>query len=302
MNQKKIIILVILVLIVIILTTLCLCQKKREHWKSSILNESRDLRNNGYLRNNSVLEESKSKGNSEGNEIMNMTKNNGELIKKKQLLLEKEESINVNKLDDSIVRVKVHRLDYNWKEPFSQRPAVESIGSGFFIDKKGYILTNYHVIRDSIKVFIQLPKYGAQTYLAEVKSVYPKLDLALLKTDQYKNKEFLELGESSSIVKGDELLAVGYPLGQEKIKVTGGIFSGYQDGDIQTDSAINPGNSGGPLLKNNTVIGINYAGYDDAQNVGYAIPIDYVKLNLSSMYNILPYKLMTPSLIYYSNY
>ena len=161
---------------------------------------------------------------------------------------------------------------------------MESIGSGFFIDNKGNLLTNYHVIRDAIKVFIQLPKYGAQTYLAEVKSVYPKLDLALLKTDQYKNTAFLELGDSSEIVKGDELLAVGYPLGQEKIKVTSGVFSGYQDGDIQTDSAINPGNSGGPLLKNNKVIGINYAGYDDAQNVGYAIPIDYIKLNLPTMF------------------
>ena len=181
------------------------------------------------------------------------------------------------------MRIKVHRKDFNWEEPFNQKRAVESIGSGFFIDTAGHILTNHHVVKNAIKVYIQLPKYGAETYECDILSVNPKLDLALLKTKKFQNTRFLELGDSSSIKKSDELLAVGYPLGQEKIKITSGIFSGYQDGDIQTDSAINPGNSGGPLLKNNKVIGINYAGYDNAQNVGYAIPIDYVKINLPLM-------------------
>ena len=66
--------------------------------------------------------------------------------------------------------------------------------------------------------------------------------------------------------------------------MTSGIISGFQDGDIQTDSPINSGNSGGPLInKNNKVIGINYAAYDEAQNVGFAIPINYVKIILEDM-------------------
>ncbi len=86
------------------------------------------------------------------------------------------------------------------------------------------------------------------------------------------------------IKKGDLSLVLGYPLGLNKLKMTSGIVSGYQDGDIQTDSPINSGNSGGPLLnKNNKVIGINYAAYDEAQNVGFAIPINYVKIILEDM-------------------
>ena len=65
--------------------------------------------------------------------------------------------------DDTVVRCKIQKINFDWKEPFNTKKGYESIGSGFFIDKEGHILTNYHVVSDSIKVSIQLPKYGNQT-------------------------------------------------------------------------------------------------------------------------------------------
>ena len=191
---------------------------------------------------------------------------------------------NLDLFDDTIVRIKVHKMDFNWNEPYTNNPAIESVGTGFFIDNKGHILTNHHVVKNCIKVFIQLPKYGGKTTECKVVSVHPKLDIAILKSSEHTDTKFLELGDSEKIIKGNDVMAVGYPLGQDKIKVTVGVVSGFQDGDIQMDSPINPGNSGGPLIKDNKVIGINYAGYNYSQNVGYAIPIEYVKINMEDMF------------------
>ena len=290
---------IVLTLIIVIVVLLVMGKKNmapQEGFMNDIINEN-ELRNN---RNNFIVtnvdsneekvlnilevpQDNNSNNNSNNNNSNNNNSNTLESVEDGDGDGVGNEELNIDKFDDSIVRIKVHRKDFNWEEPFNQKQAVESIGSGFFMDAQGHILTNHHVVKNAIKVFIQLPKYGADTYECDILSVNPKLDLALLKTKDFQNKSYLELGDSYSIKKSDELLAVGYPLGQEKIKITSGIFSGYQDGDIQTDSAINPGNSGGPLLKGNKVIGINYAGYDNAQNVGYAIPIDYVGINLPSM-------------------
>ena len=216
------------------------------------------------------------------------------LIFKKKVIIERarEEFMNIKleksdlkRFDSTIVRVRVHKLDYNWLEPFNKNSSYESIGTGFFINKEGYLLTNFHVVNRGIKVFIQIPLIGNKTYDCDIISVYPRLDIALLKVKNYETNDYLNLGDSNNVLKGDLLLAIGYPLGQNKIKITSGIVSGIQDGDIQTDSPINKGNSGGPLLnENNEVIGINYSGYDNAQNIGYAIPINYVKINLDNMY------------------
>jgi len=177
----------------------------------------------------------------------------------------------------TIVRIRTQKKDFNWLEPYITESSYESIGTGFFINLEGYLVTNYHVINNSLKIYIQIPIYGNKTFSCDLISVYPKLDLALLKIKDFKNDKLLDLGVSNTLRRGEEVIAIGYPLGQTKIKMTSGIVSGFQDGDIQTDSAINPGNSGGPLIKDNKVIGINYSGYNDAQNVSYAIPVDYFK-------------------------
>ena len=187
-------------------------------------------------------------------------------------------------LDETILRIRCQYKSFDWEEPYLEQSSKESIGSGFFIDDQGHILTNFHVVEEAIKVFVQIPKYGNKTFDCEVLSIYPFRDIALLKIKDHKNSRYLTLGDSDKIIKGNVSYAVGYPLGQNKFKVTSGVVSGFQDGDIQMDSPINPGNSGGPLVNENLeVIGINYSGFSEAQNVGYAIPINYVKIIMDDM-------------------
>ena len=92
-----------------------------------------------------------------------------------------------------------------------------------FIDKDGYILTNFHVVENAIKVFVQIPNYGNQTFDCDVVSIYPFRDIALLKIKNHKNTNFFKLGDSDSIIKGNTSYAIGYPLGQNKYKVTSGV-------------------------------------------------------------------------------
>ena len=80
----------------------------------------------------------------------------------------------------TIVRVRTQKKSFNWTEPYINNSSFESIGTGFFIDLEGYIITNYHVINNSLKIYIQIPIYGNKTFDIKVISVYPKLDFALL--------------------------------------------------------------------------------------------------------------------------
>lgn len=215
------------------------------------------------------------------NDINKLENNNlNDNIKKNEMNIKNQ----IDLYDETVVRIRSQKVEYDWLEPYTNKKSYESIGTGFFINNIGHIITNFHVVDKAIKVHIQIPKYGNKTYDCKIVSVYPRLDMALLKIIDYNNKYYLDLGNSDNVRKGYNVMAVGYPLGQNKLKVTQGIISGFQDGDIQTDSAINPGNSGGPLIYNNKVIGINYSGYNDAQSVAYAIPINYLKINLLDMF------------------
>lgn len=240
-------------------------------------NSNNNDSNNNYL----YSKDSYSNESNTDNSILNNNNSNNSIFNNK---------ININQpdinkfFDETVVRIRCQYTDFNWVEPHIVGTYKESIGTGFFIDLEGHLLTNFHVIDQSIINYIQIPKYGNKTFNCDIISIYPDLDLALLKIKDFKNKKFLKLGDSNKIRRGIESYVIGFPLGQDKYKITSGIISGYQDGDIQTDSPINRGNSGGPLVDENiNVIGINYAGYDDAQNVGYAIPINYVKYILEDM-------------------
>jgi serine protease Do len=108
----------------------------------------------------------------------------------------------------------------------------------------------------------------------EILGVCPYFDIALLKVKGFKTKAFLKLHLNTyKINPGEESFAIGFPLGQENMKITKGVISGQQDNYYQTDTPINPGNSGGPLIHNGKVIGINAAGIDTAENIGFAVPI-----------------------------
>ncbi|KKC47454.1 MULTISPECIES: S1C family serine protease [Paenibacillus] len=168
------------------------------------------------------------------------------------------------------------------------------LGSGFFFEKDGYILTNQHVIdgAQQIKVKVQ----GTTKELeAKLLGARKDLDLAVLKVEPQDGKDFptLPLGDSEASSIGDWLVAIGNPNGfdhsvtvgvlsarERTIQVaseSGGTARNYQH-LLQTDASINPGNSGGPLINmNGEVIGINTAISADSQGIGFAIPTSTIK-------------------------
>ena len=179
---------------------------------------------------------------------------------------------------DIIVKIYSQNITFDWIEPNKNESSYESIGTGFFISEN-LILTASHVVEDSIRVDVSIPLIGKKKFKTEIVSLNPYFDFALIKILKYKSKKYLEFGDSKKIKSGDKVLALGYPLAQDKLKLTAGIISGIHKGEIQTDAPINPGNSGGPLLnEENKVIGINVSGYRGADNIGYAVPINRFKL------------------------
>ncbi len=161
------------------------------------------------------------------------------------------------------------------------------LGTGFIIDKEGYILTNNHVVEmaDEIKVTLK----DESIFEAKIIGRDPETDIALIKIENAKNFSALKLGDSDSLEVGDWVVAIGNPYGLGHT-VTAGIVSakyrdnvgiGTFDNFIQTDASINPGNSGGPLMNiNGEVIGINSAIYSQtggSVGIGFAIPINMAK-------------------------
>ena len=187
-------------------------------------------------------------------------------------------------LRDIIVKIYSQNITYDNLKPFIKN-SNQSIGTGFFISED-IILTASHVVQDSIRSDFTIPSIGKKKFKTELISFNPYFDIAILKSLEIKRENYLKFGDSNDIKSGNKVFAVGYPLGQEKLKFTSGIISGINEGEIQTDAPINPGNSGGPLLNNkNEVIGINVSVYRDADNIGYAVPINRFKLYKNDMLN-----------------
>ena len=193
---------------------------------------------------------------------------------------------NIKNIYKSIVRIKTQIAEFNWIQPYKSLNDSQSIGTGFFIDNKGHIITCAHVVSDSVKVWVSIPSLGKDNYEIDIISYYPELDLALLKIKDFTTKYFLKLGNSDKITPGESVNAIGYPLGQDKLKFTKGIISGRQDNNIQTDTPLNPGNSGGPLINSKgEVIGVNSSGVspEKSENVGFAIPINLFETVYTTM-------------------
>jgi len=172
-------------------------------------------------------------------------------------------------------------------------------GTGFILNKEGVIVTNRHVVPKQTKNVTVTLSDGTELKDVEVigrTASNDSLDIAFLKIKDTKGKELTpaKLGDSSKMQVGDKVVAIGNALGQFQNTVTSGIISGYgrsiQAGDessnesetlqnlFQTDASINQGNSGGPLVNMaGEVIGINTAVAGQAENIGFAIPINDTK-------------------------
>jgi S1-C subfamily serine protease len=185
---------------------------------------------------------------------------------------------------------------------FSQPEQEQAAGTGIIIDSSGLIVTNRHVVpagTTSVSVTLSDGTELKNVSVVGRTSDSDTLDVAFLKVNDLKGHKLTPavIGDSSKVQVGDDVVAIGNALGQFQNTVTSGIISGYgrsvQAGDsgdstgasaenlvdlFQTDAAINEGNSGGPLVNlNGQVIGINTAIAGNAQNIGFAIPINDVK-------------------------
>lgn len=171
------------------------------------------------------------------------------------------------------------------------------LGTGLIISKNGYILTNEHVSGDS-SCYVTLP--NGEVEKGKVIWSDKQIDLSIIKV----NKEFRQyatLGDSNEIKIGEDVYAIGNPIGYEfQRTVTGGIISAFnrtikiQENDeyvymsnlIQTDATINPGNSGGPLInESGQVVGINTIKITSAEGIGFAIPINIIKPIIEKLNN-----------------
>ncbi|MBI4949806.1 MAG: DegQ family serine endoprotease [Deltaproteobacteria bacterium] len=160
----------------------------------------------------------------------------------------------------------------------------QSLGSGFILNKEGYILTNQHVIENATEILVTLTS-DKKEYKAQVVGQDQKLDIALIKINADGALPVATVGNSDDIQIGEWVLAIGNPFGLGG-SVTAGIVSqkgriigaGPYDNFIQTDASINPGNSGGPLFNmKGEVVGLNTAIIAGGQGIGFATPINMAK-------------------------
>jgi len=164
------------------------------------------------------------------------------------------------------------------------------LGSGVIIDKRGYVLTNFHVIRGADSVTVKLP--SKQEFQGRIVGTDAKTDLAIVRFQPEGDLRVAALGDSDTLRVGEWAIAIGNPFGLDQT-VTVGVVSATGRSEvgiatyenfIQTDASINPGNSGGPLVNlRGEVIGINTAIVATGQGIGFAIPANMVKRVISQL-------------------
>lgn len=198
------------------------------------------------------------------------------------------------KCSDAVVNISTKVISYSWfYEPY---PTDGGSGSGSIIDKRGYVVTNRHVIKDAYKIYISLSD-GTQ-YEGTLVGEDEQTDLAVVKFTPPENIELTTIGfsDSNKLRVGQKVIAIGNPFGFDRTMTTGIISSlgrPIQSNDtifrdmIQTDTAINPGNSGGPLFDTQgRMIGINtmiYSTSGSSAGVGFAIPVNTAKRIVSDL-------------------
>jgi len=191
------------------------------------------------------------------------------------------------KLQDTVVQLHVTSSEKNILQPYRVPTPSQCTGSGFIINDQGEIITNAHVVNGATCIMVQIPSFGKHQFEVDLVGIMPEKDVALVKfrpddvtkiINTLGKMPQLKLGDSDKVVRSQEILALGYPLGQQSLKSTTGVISGRESGMIQMSAPINPGSSGGPSINClGEVIGINTAGVTSAQNVGYIIAINDLK-------------------------
>ena len=190
-----------------------------------------------------------------------------------------------DKLNSAVVNITTEVMGYNWF--FEAVPRQGSSGSGSIFDEKGYILTNYHVVKNAYKVYITLA--DSTNFEGEVVGTDQENDLAVVQFNpEGHSLTTIPFGTSAGLRVGQKVLAIGNPFAFERTLTTG-IISGLgrplknNNGIIlrdlvQTDASINPGNSGGPLLNTRgQLIGVNtmiYSPSGGSVGIGFAVPVD----------------------------
>ena len=221
------------------------------------------------------------------------------VVEERRIVVTEEENNVITVVEDashSVVSIAIATLSLSPEQGLVDGSS--NIGTGFVVDKDGIIITNQHVVSDSNADYKIVTQDGEECDVIEI--LRDDLsDIAVIRVDT-KGEELRELtlGDSESLLVGQDVIAIGTPLGRFVGSATKGIISGlnrsvtagvnwfggttrtYED-VIQTDAAVNPGNSGGPLLNlRGEVIGINFATTAGADNISFAIPINKVKSRL----------------------
>jgi S1-C subfamily serine protease len=190
--------------------------------------------------------------------------------------------------------VKIHAVHHSpdLLRPWTKNSPQQVKGSGVVIEGKR-ILTNAHVVRYASQIYVQ-PSQSASRLPASVVAMSPSIDLAVLKLDDpgfFDTRGALPFAEELPRVK-DAVNVYGYPTGGTELSVTQGIVSRIEFTDyyyqtsglrIQVDAALNFGNSGGPAVNNGRLVGLVFSLIQNAQNIGYLIPIEEIKLFLSDI-------------------
>lgn len=196
---------------------------------------------------------------------------------------------------DSIVNIDCSTLEPDYREPWNAGQPGGGSGTGFLIGKNRF-LTNAHVVSNATKLVIRTTS-DPEPHPARIVHVAHDCDLAIIEAEDGTPFEKMELLTFGGIPKlNTEVIAVGYPIGGDRISVTRGVVSridfrpySHTSVDshlaIQVDAAINPGNSGGPVLQDGVVVGVAFQGFSGrvAQNVGYIIPVPVIQRFLADV-------------------
>ncbi|MBL4588329.1 trypsin-like peptidase domain-containing protein [Candidatus Babeliales bacterium] len=211
----------------------------------------------------------------------------------------------------AVVQVRTCNLHFDWIHPYRAPAQSYACGTAFFINEEGHLITNAHVIQNSYFTQILIP--GCDEYFEiEVKGMSPRTDVALLKLKDIENVlkkldviPFLLLGDSDKVELAEDVTVIGYPLGCNEVRCTGGGAAGVSYEGMQSlfhiTANINPGNSGGPVIDNNGhVIGIVVSKRNGTELIGYAIPINNAKNIINFLQHTALYE--TPRLYIKGNY